>query len=230
MIQSKQLGISGLAVAIALLLTGSPANATPLTSLPDGDYTNGSLTLRKSGSVVVGARSKDSICFRGRLVNGTIATGWDAGPIFGDRSGNFRRRFEDDFDSQFPITVSHLVPAGQAGQIALDRCTDIFRPIVNLGINVGMADRAVQQQLAKFNWQRIRTIPRAMPNLAHWGLGEDGVPCDGGGNFCILTWRKDDTELSVLLAVGLVTAPVAEICVTAPQSFSASCQFFYPYR
>ncbi|MBE9118563.1 hypothetical protein IQ249_21985 [Lusitaniella coriacea LEGE 07157] len=234
MIKPNPLSFSSFVAAIALILGTSPASATPLTSLPDGDYSDRSLTLRKSGSVVIGVRSRDSICFRGRLVNGRMATGWD-GPVFGDRSGNFRRRFWLNFDTQFPINANQLTPASQVDRTALNRCTDIFRPIVNLGINVGMADSAVQSQLRRLNWRRTSAFPNVVRGIYpehgkrwrdHWNFDGSDVTCDGGGNLCVLTWQKGDVSLSVLLAVGLATdPPVVEICVTDLQSFNTSCQF-----
>lgn len=208
-----------------------PIQATSLGDLPSGDYSNGSLILRKSSNIILGARSEDSICFRGQLTNGRIFSRWDTVPVFADRSGNYRRRFQSNFDEQFPIDLSFFRPAEETEKTALDRCTDRFRPLVNLGINIRMTDTAVLEQLAKFNWRRSYNLPIAdIPSPIAWDfeLFEDGVLCDKGGNYCILTWKKQEKEISIIIAVGVLVnnrPPVIEICLTDRQSFGRTCQF-----
>lgn len=49
-------------VGIMIMLGAStPSQATSLSDLADGDYSNGSLGLRKSGNVILGVKTENSI-------------------------------------------------------------------------------------------------------------------------------------------------------------------------
>ena len=203
---------------------GESAIASNLSNLPDGDYSSNTFVLRKSGSVILGVTTRNSLCFRGKLENGQIRqiiSGASASVVLGDSSGNFRL-------SEAPVEInSHqLSQADRAAENALNKCAEIFRPIVNLGINAGMSDRAVRQQLGNLNWELSTERPQAVPELREWVVEPNhrGVLCDQGANFCIVTWQKGNAELSVLLAVSIQTTPVLELCLTDPSVFEVPCQ------
>ncbi|BAI91606.1 hypothetical protein L1F28_32205 [Arthrospira platensis NCB002] len=217
--------LSGLLAGSLLFgIIGKSAIASNLNNLPDGDYSSNTFVLRKSGPVIIGVTTRNSLCFQGQLENGRIRQIIrGASVVLGDTSGNF-------YLSEAPVEInSHeLSQADPSAEDLLNQCAEIFRPLVNLGINPGMSDRAIRQQLGNLNWELSSAQPRAATAaLRRWVVEPNrrGVFCDQAGNFCIVTWRKGNAELSALLAVSLgADPPVVELCLIEPSAFNIPCE------
>ncbi len=186
-------------LAIAVPMTSNRAGAQSLASFPDGDYSyvkpgndpragSDRLLFRKSGSAIVGTHElgMDSFpCFRGRAgQNDILDLTWGYQIALGFPDWQFAQKPNPNFSlsGYRPRQIS------QRDSSAIQGCIDVFRPLVNTGINVGMYYEAVRRQLSRQQWQFI----------ADRGWPEDSC----GEAFCAGNFRKGSYEMRVLTLTG----------------------------